>query len=71
VPVICPSAKAKYFKTKDWTVGSTLIGLRKSGFWRNALSVIPGRIEDANPESIPPDVQAVRWIPVSRWLPLS
>jgi hypothetical protein len=25
--------------------------------------VIPGRIEDANPESISPDIQVVRWIP--------
>jgi hypothetical protein len=25
--------------------------------------VIPGHIEDANPESISPDVQAIRWIP--------
>jgi hypothetical protein len=27
------------------------------------IFVIPGRIEDANPESIPPDIQAARWIP--------
>jgi hypothetical protein len=27
------------------------------------LGVIPGRIEDASPESIPPDIQAARWIP--------
>jgi hypothetical protein len=45
-----------------------------AGLGRNAsregdtvLGVIPGRIEDASPESISPDVPAAPWIPDRRF----
>jgi hypothetical protein len=75
--MICPTAKAEYFCAQGWTVDSGLIGLGKNDFWRNHFSVmpaahralsavIPGRCAASNPESIPPAVQAARWIPGSR-----
>jgi hypothetical protein len=54
VRVILAARKAIYFLCKDWTIDSALIGFWKLDFWRNASSVIPGRIEDASPESMVP-----------------
>jgi hypothetical protein len=32
--MICPTAKAKYFRAHGWTVDSALIGFMKLDFWR-------------------------------------
>jgi hypothetical protein len=35
IETICPTTKAKYFRARDWTVDSGLIGFAKLDFWRN------------------------------------
>ena len=43
VEMICPTGETKYFCVRDWTVDSALIAFWKFDFWRNSVSVIPGR----------------------------
>jgi hypothetical protein len=54
--VIWGAWEQKYFCQQDWTGGITLICFNKFDFTRKrdplANSVIPGRVEDASPESI-------------------
>jgi hypothetical protein len=61
--LIWAKREAKYFFARDWTVDSALIGFEKLDFWRNASSVIPGRIEDASPESMVRQECWEEWIP--------
>ena len=65
VPVICPSAKAKYFSTRDWTVDSALNRQEKTEFWRNAQAVIPEaaqRLSGIHSSRC----SAARWVPGQR-----
>jgi len=55
--VICPTTEAEYFCAKGWMTQITLNRLRKSAFWRSALSTV---IASAAKQSIPQ--RGDRWI---------
>jgi hypothetical protein len=38
--MICPTGRTKYFRQKDWTVESALIGFKKFAVWRRVMRVI-------------------------------